>query len=192
MPYIIGNGKTYIHRSESNRYSSVDNISEASVWASKKKARNVIEHCLNKQLRKLCPNVISVDDSRHDECVGSNPIELGFDILEKADEISELARRAENRAAYLSEQIRQVDLSIVDIEHAAEFYNLNASQGYKLYKMLHDARIKRRELKNELDKIHYFLGSKTNVTGMENLRKSIEGLDNRQYRPRVINELFNV
>lgn len=192
MPYVIGNGKTYIHRSKSNRYSSVDNIAEASVWVSKKKARNVIEHCLNKQLRKLCPNVIPVDDSEHDERVSSNPIELGFDILEKADEISELARQAENRAAYLSEQIRQVDLSIVDIEHAAEFYNLNASQGYKLYKMLHDARIKRRELKNELDKIRYFLGSKTNVTGMENLRRSIEGLDNRQYRPRVINELFNV
>lgn len=192
MPYIIGNGKTYIHRSKSNRCSAVDNIAEASVWASKKKARNVIEHCLNKQLRKLCLDVIPIDDSESNERVNSNPIELGFDILEKVDEISELAKQAENRAAYLSEQIRQVDLSIVDIEHAAEFYNLNASQGYKLYKMLHDARIKRRELKNELDKIRYFLGSKTNVTGMENLRKSIEGLDNRQYRPRVINELFNV
>lgn len=192
MPYIIGNGKMYIHRSKSNRCSAVDNIAEASVWASKKKARNVIEHCLNKQLRKLCLDVIPIDDSESNERVNSNPIELGFDILEKVDEISELAKQAENRAAYLSEQIRQVDLSIVDIEHAAEFYNLNASQGYKLYKMLHDARIKRRELKNELDKIRYFLGSKTNVTGMENLRKSIEGLDNRQYRPRVINELFNV
>lgn len=192
MPYIIGNGKTYIHRSKSNRCSAVDNIAEASVWASKKKARNVIEHCLNKQLRKLCLDVIPIDNSESNERVNSNPIELGFDILEKVDEISELAKQAENRAAYLSEQIRQVDLSIVDIEHAAEFYNLNASQGYKLYKMLHDARIKRRELKNELDKIRYFLGSKTNVTGMENMRKSIEGLDNRQYRPRVINELFNV
>lgn len=34
---------------------------------------------------------------------------------------------------------KKAELEVEDIEHAAEFYNLDASHGYQLYKMLHDA-----------------------------------------------------
>ena len=80
----------------------------------------------------------------------------------------------------------------VDIEHAAEFYNLNASQGYKLYKLLHDSRIKRRELKDELEKINLSLGTSIRSANMENLERSIIGLEHRQYTPRINKELFGV
>ena len=76
----------------------------------------------------------------------AKPIELDYDILDKVKEISTFTKQIEERRLYLMEMIHKTDLEIVDIEHAAEFYNLNASQGYKLYRLLHDARIKRREL----------------------------------------------
>ena len=80
----------------------------------------------------------------------------------------------------------------MDIEHAAEFYNLNASQGYKLYKLLHDARNRRREYKNELEKINLSLGTSIRSINMENLQRSILGLDGKQYAPRINKELFRV
>lgn len=188
MFYVIGDGESYLNIS-GNECAVVDNIDTATKWEKAKDANKAHQNLI-KTLRQAGFQVRRIEDG----IVASQieEVELGFDILEKADEILELAKRAEKRAAYLNEQIRQVDLSIVDIEHAAEFYNLNAAQGYELYKMLHDARIRRRKLKNEMDKIHYFLGSKTSSGGMENLKKSIAGLDNRKYRPRVINELFGV
>ena len=52
---------------------------------------------------------------------------------------------------------KKVELEVEDIEHAAEFYNLDASHGYQLYKMLHDARVRRRKYKNAITRIDYIL-----------------------------------
>lgn len=90
------------------------------------------------------------------------------------------------------EMVHNIDLEIVDIEHAAEFYTLNASQGYKLYKMLHDTRIQRRSYKDELEKINLSLGTSIRSANMENLEKSIVGMEHRKYEPRVNKELFGV
>ena len=52
---------------------------------------------------------------------------------------------------------RKAELEIEDIEHAAEFYNLDASHGYQLYKLLHDARVRRRKCKNAIAWIDFIL-----------------------------------
>ena len=122
----------------------------------------------------------------------AKPIELDYDILDRIKEISEFTKQIEERRLYLMEMIHTIELEIVDIEHAAEFYNLNASQGYKLYKLLHDSRIKRRELKDELEKINLSLGTSIRSANMENLERSIIGLEHRQYTPRINKELFGV
>ena len=59
-------------------------------------------------------------------------------------------------------------------------------------KLLHDARNRRREYKDELEKINLSLGTSIRSTNMENLERSILGLDNRQYTPRINKELFGV
>jgi hypothetical protein len=118
--------------------------------------------------------------------------ELDCDILEKVKEITVFAKQLENRKVYLEDKIHTVDLEIVDIEHAAEFYVLSASQGYKLYKLLHDARNERRQYKNELEKINLFLNTSIKSGSMERLERSILGMNNRKYAPRVNKELFGV
>lgn len=63
---------------------------------------------------------------------------------------------------------------------------------HKLYKLLHDARNRRREYKDELEEINLSLGTSIRSANMENLERSILGLDNRQYAPRINKELFGV
>lgn len=191
MPYVICNDNSYLCQAKGGFF-AVDNINQATKWKKISSANNILNDLPEDfdnygfSVRYVTKNgEIAVEPM-------ATPTELDYDILEKADEIAELARQAENRRTYLLEKIQMIDLEIVDIEHAAEFYNLNAAQGYKLYKMLHNARVERRELKNELEKINMFLGSSIGSAKMENLKKSITGMENRQYSPRVNKELFGV
>ena len=193
MPYIICNNDNYLLQDTNNGFLIVNDINKATRWDKIQKANNVCKNMnINKKTKNYHLEVKYVSQENKTINQPANPIELDFDILEKIKEISAFTRQLEERKLYLIEQIQMINLEIVDIEHAAEFYNLNASQGYKLYKLLHDARVKRRELKNELQKIDLSLGTSIRSSNMENLERSIMGLDNRQYTPRVNKELFGV
>ena len=90
------------------------------------------------------------------------------------------------------EMMHNVELEIVDIEHAAEFQTLNVCKGYKIYKKLHEARIKRRIYKDEIQKINLSLGCSMNSSSIEKLQKCITGIDNKKYAPRIDKELFEL
>lgn len=192
MAYIICNNDNYLKRDKKNHLSVVRNMQEATKWDTVTKANNM--RTIN--AKKLCQHynlqVKYVSQENKVTNPVAKPIELGYDILDKVKEISVFTKEIEERRLYLMEMIHHVDLEIVDIEHAAEFYTLNASQGYKLYKMLHDARIRRRTYKDELQKIDLSLGTSIRSTNMENLEKSIIGMEHRKYEPRVNKELFGV
>jgi hypothetical protein len=192
MAYIICNNDNYLKRDKKNHLSVVRNMQEATKWDTVTKANNM--RTIN--AKKLCQHynlqVKYVSQENKVTNPVAKPIELGYDILDKVKEISVFTKEIEERRLYLMEMVHHVDLEIVDIEHAAEFYTLNASQGYKLYKMLHDARIRRRTYKDELQKIDLSLGTSIRSTNMENLEKSIVGMEHRKYEPRVNKELFGV
>lgn len=192
MPYIICNDTYYLSQDKKTaRYSLVSDIDRATTWDNSRKANNVCKS-LSKGLKKYGLKAQYVTQCKKIINKPAEYIELDCDILEKVNEISEFSKQAEERMLWLSERLHDIELEIVDIEHAAEFYELNAAQGYKIYKMLHDARTKRREIKDELEKIKYFLGTSISSSSMENLKKSIMGLDNRKYTPRINKELFGV
>ena len=191
MPYIICKNDNYLLQTPEG-YIVVNEKEQASRWENIQKANNVCKNInLNKKLHNYHMCVEFVAEEKEED-VPASPIELGYDILEKVKEISEFTKQIEQRRLYLIEMIHNIDLEIVDIEHAAEFYVLNASQGYKLYKLLHDARNKRRSYKDELMKINNTIGTSMESNKMENLERSILGLDKRQYTPRINKELFGV
>lgn len=192
MPYIICNNDNYLAQDIKNGFSIVHSEEEAFKWQKIDKANNVCKkYCqTNKQVKKYHLEVKYVSQENKVLNPVAKPIELGYDILDKVKEISTFTKEIEERRLYLMEMVHNIDLEIVDIEHAAEFYILNASQGYKLYKMLHDARIQRRSYKDELEKINLLLGTSIRSTNMENLHKSIVRMEHRQYTPRVNKELF--
>jgi len=90
----------------------------------------------------------------------------------------------------------QIDLYIQDVLHMIEAKNFNASEGYKFAKMIHDARIKRRDIKNEIEPLmklkHEFIDRNINSltkTHQAVVRKDsiLTNLtDNKVYVPRVI------
>ena len=77
-----------------------------------------------------------------------------------------------------------------DIEHAAEFYNLDASHGYQLYKMLHDARVRRRKCKNAIAWIDYILEQAPDRFIENDPSPRIVGTRSRDYAPRALPALF--
>lgn len=192
MPYMICNNDNYLHRNKKNHFSVVHTMENATTWSDAQKADNVCAINAKELVLKYGLEVKYVSQENKVVNPPAKPIELEYDILDKVKEISEFTKQIEKRRLYLMEIIHTIDLEIVDIEHAAEFYNLNASQGYKLYKLLHDARNRRREYKDELEKINLSLGTSIRSVNMENLERSILGLDNRQYTPRINKELFGV
>lgn len=121
------------------------------------------------------------------------PIEYSYsDCVETVTEIANIGNRIQSMYDVTINELKRVDSEICDIEHATEFYNLSASQGYKIYKMLHDARIRRREIKNRLHLLQWIRDKKVSGINGDNLNRKLTEIDNQQYRPRVLKELFNV
>ena len=85
----------------------------------------------------------------------------------------------------------EVDKEISDIMHFIEFYNFSASDGYKLCKALKDLRLRRRKIKNELELINIVNTQSLNNVASGQTNKAINGLDEKKYAPRVLQELFD-
>ncbi len=192
MPYIICDNENYLCQKHEG-YSIVDNINQATKWDKITKANNVCD-ALNRGKNfnnyhlevkfTIQENKVVYEPAKH--------IELTYNILDKIKEFKEFASQIEERRLYLQSALQEIELNIVDIEHAAEFYKLNAAQGYKIYKLLHEARVNRREIKRELEEISLSLGTPIKSLKLKNLEQSIIGLDNKKYTPRINKELFGV
>lgn len=197
MQYVAYDGDSgyYLRRvskKKPNDYSFVRSIELATKWDKKRTVANII-NALGKGYAQYSFEAKSTVDLASAELSDFDVSEeLGYDIMEKIGEIKKYVMQAEARREQLQMEMSEIDLKIVDIEHAAEFYDLNAAQGYKLYKMLHNARIKRRRIKNEMEKLSHFLNTRLNTDDLLHLQSSINGMKNRQYTPRVNNELFEV
>lgn len=188
MCYVITDGEHYIN-SQGGQH-MVNNINQATKLKLDK--ANCVLKAIPKTLKKYNWKIeyANVENKKIQSVV--EPKEIEYDLIDKVIEIESFAKDLQARNLYLQSKLSLVELEIVDIEHAAEFYNLNASQGYKIYKMLHDRQKVRREIKNEMEQIKYILNGSMRSALTNNISKSINGLDTRQYTPRVLNELFNV
>lgn len=116
---------------------------------------------------------------------------------EKNYKSTELFIELENVTFELRKQKQKLtsDLSIADkkksdIEHYIEFYSLSASQGYKASKMLKDCLEERRQIKNELEVIENILRMNIGFIGKGKGEDVLENIKDKQYKPRVLKELF--
>lgn len=211
VSYIISDGTFSLWLpSKATGYELTDNIEQAKQFISLGNAERVFKK-YKKKYKKLDLAIksvsISVDGAENscdtveddvcEEIVDVIDTDVDCDnmiadIYEQADIISKMAKQAVLRKQELNSELSIADLEIQDIQHAAEFYELNAAQGYKIYKLLHDVRIRRRKIKNELAVIDSFLSASINSDRMEHVKNNINGLSNRTYTPRVNKELFGV
>lgn len=89
---------------------------------------------------------------------------------------------------------RRLDLEIIqrqllDLDHIAEFYSLNASDGYRMNKTRKEYLQRRRVIKNEilvLEMITHSLSNGATLTGISGLINNIMNLDRRCYTTRAL------
>lgn len=186
MKYVITDGKYFINSAGGQHV--VNSLAQATKME-RIKAENVIK-TLPKLLRKYDWEVkedIQLIDNSNKISINTSDSD---DLLDKVIMIEDLAKELKERGEFLRCRLSLIDKEISDIAHAAEFYTLNAAQGYKIYKLLHESRIERRKVKDEMEKIRYILEETMNGALANRISKKIIGLDNRQYSPRVLKELF--
>lgn len=105
-------------------------------------------------------------------------------------------KEIKNKVYYYCDQLSQADLYEQDILHIIEMGGFNASEGYKLAKMLCDNRHKRRQIKNELEPLKQLKENFINHN-MEALDKTYQAVirkdkilnnlsDNKIYKPRIL------
>ena len=93
----------------------------------------------------------------------------------------------------LSKKHSDIDQKICDILHYIELCETDDNEAADLVELLRVCREKRRDIKDELQRIEYFqtgFGTNANVTKAKQALKSIKGLETRKYKPRKYEELF--
>lgn len=198
--YVITDGTRWIMRDRHGRYVPTSCEALADVF-SNKQATGIFQSNLSKALKSVFrvqkidePSKLIKQISQETAQKNTARVSTAENIqrwIDKIDGLNGLATEALHRKDELVQQLSKVDQELSDVNHYIEFYNLNAAQGYKAYKMIKDRRIKRRSIKNELQVVDIILSKKICETATDEIQKAIAGMDQRTYEPRVLNELFN-
>jgi len=112
------------------------------------------------------------------------------DLQTIINDLSNKISTLQGNKEWLLEQESNIDKQISDILHFIEFEKFSASEGFKLCKALKELRLKRRDVKNELEIIGILNSHTCNNIANGHTNKAISGIENKQYTPRVLTELF--
>lgn len=192
MPWVIGNSTNYIWTDHTGKYKTTGSIHRAQTFAHRATAENFLRS-MPKKLKGLNYRVMP-----HNEPPVVRPeVDIDQSVLEPQyylDSIQAFRTFIETMKKQQStlETARHVaELEIEDIEHAAEFYELNAEQGYQLYSLLREARIRRRKCKNALAWIQFVLDACPDDFLERDPSARIAGTGTRAYAPRALPGLFD-
>lgn len=187
--FIISDNKgNYIKRKSCNNRSVTTKLEEAEQFNQLTKAENVIS-ALSRTLK--------VGHEWRAERFSSSGIlnaeykKVSLDELkDKVKDAAEILATYRGNKDYLIDMLSEADKEISDILHYIEFFNFSASDGYKLSKALKDVRLRRREIKNQIEIIEYINSSTGTSISEGHLNRQLEAISEKQYTPRVLNELF--
>lgn len=185
----ISNGKSYVEIIGNNQMITTAYIDRAHTFNNKKTAE---KYCslLPKAMKNLKYKAIFISNPNPE-----NP-DLQLELLTpefyltRLKNFSDFIHTIQCQRETLVTGQRKAELEIKDIEHAAEFYNLDASHGYQLYKLLHDARVRRRKCKNAIAWIDFILEQRPERFVENDPSARIVGTRSRDYAPRALPELF--
>jgi len=86
------------------------------------------------------------------------------------------------------EELKDAEKYVVDLYHMIEFCDLNAADGFRIYKVFQGVLRKRRVLKNEIFALDLFVKKMQSGATIENVTtfiKAVENIPSRQYRLRI-------
>lgn len=115
--------------------------------------------------------------------------ELIRKMVGNAIAFGEMMNDVPNLLAQKKLDLEMVQRQLVDLDHMAEFYNLNASDGYRLNKNRQEILQKRRVIKNEifvLELASNYLDNGATPARIRTFVNSVMGMDRRRYMPRAM------
>lgn len=210
--YVITNGADrYLKRNEfSGKTSEVDNLSLATSWDTYGRASGFLKkykpkrpgttwsvleipysQCVAAQSTSEQPQqdktmrVMSVADIKE---AGQVPVQKSC-VRESTDVLSTFASFVDDKRKQKDELARQhsvVEREILDIQHYIEFHDLNAYQGWLVFKLLQQKLRTRRSLKDSIQAIGYIESCPIDTQQIKNAASSINGLSGRKYTPREL------
>ena len=113
-----------------------------------------------------------------------------MDINKIKDMISIIDKVKKDRE-FLIKELSNLDITIQELLHKAEFGKLSASKGYDLYKRLHIVTNKRRNIKNEISLFTSVLDSKLRDISVNYVSKKKNKFFNKKsiYKGKLEHEL---
>lgn len=206
--YVITDGSRFIKRSNSGRYTQVNNQTLADTYQTKKSAINVMYNSIPKWLSNgyyiaeiIDGNIVPCDNPSKNNCDNDNGYKsdgvrkMYHDAQKWIDRVSGLEHifdDAEKRGEELSNEISIIDSKIVDLEHYIELsHSLNARDGYKVYRKLKDLLCKRRDIKDEIKIVSAINKNKDASICIKNIVSTTKQCESQKYHPRILHELFH-
>lgn len=193
--YILTNGVTYIRLNSNNTMEGTGDKNKALQFKSKEKAENALNN-LPKTLARLNyyiePNPEETTPVIHQSFsfIESNYFNYSLDdIIEIVQTFTEMITVLKESLPYAEMKKQLAEKEICDIEHAIEFYNYNACDGFKIYKLLQSKRLERREAK-DIILLNEIIGDYLTDKNIEDMVMRLKGLQERMYRPRVNQKIF--
>lgn len=191
MCYIYVDGDNYLGVTKGS-YVPVRNLEKAKKFETRECAENVLGNCVSKTLR--CNYNWSLEEIQNNpvnEKINDAYVPVDFgDVKKSLQELSAKFSIIKGNREWLMERQSDIDKQISDILHFIEFERFSACEGFKLCKALKELRLKRREIKNELELINIINCHTCNNIANGSTNKAIYSIENKKYQPRVLSELF--
>lgn len=194
--YVVTNGVYFLSLDADARVVITDSLTDAHIFTTEIKCKNIIKSHLSKvkgwyyvQIGGNRP-IANCDRGQEKMRVAIDRPITKTEIDDDFSQIKELSEQLELKYLKCKAKLDIIEKEIIDIYHAMEFYDLSASRGYKVYKMMQVRLRNRRKMKDEMQKIEIILSSKLGKDSIEKAEKQIVHMDARGYIPRVLIELF--
>lgn len=195
--FVITNGKNFMAQDSTNRHEVVNSVTLAAKYEERKKAENFLAN-LPRSFKNIGYYVQEIAIEEKSETVSDEKEIVGEfssfvnEAKKTIEDFSEFINNLNAKKKELERQKEEADKEIFDLVHAIELREeLNCPKAYKLYNMIRDARIKRREAKDGIEVIDII--TEEGLVGIKSGRcmRRINGMDNRKYTPRILKELFD-
>lgn len=203
--FILTDGNKFVNCDLDGNFKQVNHQSLADVYVSQKTATNILLNSIPKKWSRKY-YVAEVIDGKVVKCCSPRPSKA---VQPKADQVfyfndnsfdnkwcqgfekmDGLFESATKRINELSQELSDIECKIIDLEHYIEFYNLNARDGYKIYRCLKKLFQKRRCLKNEQKIVSTINKNLSASEPINNIISTIKSCQNCGYKPRTLSQLF--
>ena len=202
--FVLTNGNRFVKQDADGKYKQTVSISLADTWDSHKVAEAILRNSIPKSMSstyyvaevlgdeivKRSKTAVRVEKKRTGDIVHFNNTFGENEWCKSFEGLDLVFDRASKRGYELSQEIQDIDLEISDVVHYIEFNNLNAREGYKIYKKLNELLCKRRNLKFEQRVVNSINNNHEAANYINNILSTIRDCQNDVYKPRVLADLF--